>query len=120
MAGHLAFARELGIDIADADHVATLYETLFDSWRQAAPDARSDPNMSINIVGTALGEHLVRSAGMLWVVATDDSGTELAVRHPATNALVYPANAVAKRWVGGESGSFVPAMSAHIRSLNSG
>ncbi|MFJ4164277.1 DUF3806 domain-containing protein [Microbacterium sp. NPDC089698] len=116
MAGHLLFAAEMNVDVDDADQVASFYEMLLQSWTESPPESRSDPNISINIIGTAFGEHLVRKGPMRWVIATDLHGTELAVRDQDTDFLVYPANAVAKRWTKGESGAFISVMAQNIIS----
>lgn len=60
MAGHLQFAAEMDVDVDDADQVASFYEMLLQSWTESPPESRSDPNVSINVIGTAFGEHLVR------------------------------------------------------------
>jgi hypothetical protein len=114
MAGHLQFAANQNIDLDDADQVASFYDMLLQSWTDSPAGSRSDPNGSINIIGTTFGEHLVRRTPMQWVVATDSFGTELAVHDPATDLLVYPANAVAKRWTKAEPGTFIRIMANDI------
>src|SRR6185312_10210548 len=71
----------------------------FAAWLASEP-AAADVNAIINCVGIALGQALVETVGLQWVVATDEYGIELAV-HGLPNrgdVLVYPANFVAKRW----------------------
>lgn len=120
MAAHLAFADEMDVDVEAIDQVASFYAMLLQSWVGSPPDSRSDPNGSINILGTLFGEHLVRKTPMQWVVATDPHGVELAVHDRRTDMLVYPANAVAKRWVNGESGEFMRAMTHDIVTRTGG
>lgn len=120
MSGHLEFAVEMSVDVDDADQVASFYDMLLQSWAQSPPNSRSDPNISINIIGTAFGEHLVRNTPMRWVVATDAHGTELAVHDLGTDFLVYPANAVAKRWTKRESGTFISMMARDIVNRTNG
>lgn len=114
MAGHLKFTTDMRIDLNDADAVARLYDSLLSNWSDAPADRREDPNVLINILGTAFGEHLVRRTPMRWVVVSDSLGTELAVHDLATDLLVYPANAVAKRWTSADPGTFVSFMSDDI------
>lgn len=117
MAGHLEFAAAQGVDVSDARQVGAFYDSLLALWSSAPEGARPDPNDLISVLGTVFGEHLVRSTSMVWRVATDSYGTELAVHDAATDALVYPTNAVVKRWTTGASGDFIPAMSADIVAL---
>lgn len=116
MAGHREFLAGQGVDISDAASIASGYDTLFSLWAAAPEGSKPDPNMLINIVGTALGEHLVNSTTMEWVVATDEYGTELAVRNAANELLIYPANMVAKRWSAGETGELIPTLIAEVAS----
>ena len=114
MLGHLQFAAAHNVNLDDPAQIASLYDLLVQSWFGSAPEERSDPNTSINIIATVFGEHLVRRTTMEWVVATDSFGTELAVLDTATDLLVYPANAVAKRWTANEPGTFIGAMANDI------
>jgi|ERR1044072_2025270 hypothetical protein len=70
----------------------------FNSWLHS-PES-SDPNLVINCVGVAFGQHLVDSTPLEWVIATDEYGTELALYGlPGQgDILVYPQNFVAKRY----------------------
>lgn len=114
MSGHLQVAAGLNVDLDDAEQIASFYDLMFQNWAGSPQGSRVDPNDLINILGTVFGEHLVRRTTARWVVATDSSGTELAVHHAATDLLVYPANAVAKRWVANESGAFIRAMADEV------
>ncbi|AZZ54790.1 DUF3806 domain-containing protein [Rathayibacter iranicus] len=114
MAGHLQLAANLNIDVDDIAHVASFYELLLRSWRDSPADRRSDPNVSINAIGTVFGEHLVRKTVLKWVVASDRFGTEHAVHDAATDTLVSPANAVSKRWSTGSSGEFIGLICSQV------
>lgn len=114
MAGHVKFTTDMSVDLNDAGAVGRLYDALLSDWSGAPADRREDPNVLINILGTAFGEHLVRRTPMRWVVASDSLGTELAVHDLATGLLVYPANAVAKRWASADPGTFIAVMSDDI------
>lgn len=120
MAGHLQFTTDMNVDLDDASAIGLLYDALLSGWSEAPMESRNDPNVLINVLGTAFGEHLVRRTPMRWVVASDSFGTELAVHDAATDALVYPANAIAKRWTNAEPGSFISAMSDEIARRTNG
>ena len=78
-----------------------------------------EANDVINVVGHKFGQFLVDDAGFQWTVATDEHGTELAVRAlPGTaDVLVYPANFVAKRWERRETGFLVSTFSTMRRDV---
>jgi len=114
MVSHLAFAAECDFDVDDPQQIGKFYETLLDSWRSSPEGSRSDPNTSINMLGTVFGEYLVRHTPLRWVIASDARSTELAVHDDRTDFLIYPANVVAKRWVKQETGAFIPAMASEI------
>ncbi len=90
---------------------------LWSSWTEALRESGDDPNPLINMVGIAFGQHLVDEAGLTWVIATDEHGTELAVHGQANGTLVYPCNLVAKRWQSGETDFVERVGSAMIRDL---
>jgi hypothetical protein len=114
MASHLAFAAECDVDVNDPRQIGEFYEMLLDSWRSSPEGSRIDPNTSINVLGTAFGEYLVRHTPLRWVIASDTRSTELAIHDDRSDFLIYPANVVAKRWVKQETGDFIPAMASEI------
>jgi hypothetical protein len=63
----------------------------------ADDEARPDINAFVNAVGVAFGAHVARDAGLIWVIATDEHGSDLALHGEPGNIVIYPANAVAKR-----------------------
>ncbi|HVF05396.1 MAG TPA: DUF3806 domain-containing protein [Frankiaceae bacterium] len=81
----------------------------------ADDDTRVDVNTLVNAVGIAFGWHLAGAAGLGWVIATDEHGTDLALHRAAGDVLVFPANVVAKRVVAGETG-FVRALFESYRT----
>lgn len=87
---------------ADKDDPLSLtsLDRAFAAWIGSKPGDGNFINEVINGVGIAFGNHLVEGLGFEWVIATDDQATELAVYAlPGKgDALVYPANFVAKRW----------------------
>ena len=72
----------------------------FGNWMSSKPQDTEDINSAINAVGVAFGSILVEKQGFSWTIATDEQGTDLAVRAlpNAGDVLVFPANFVAKRW----------------------
>ena len=87
---------------ADAGHPLTLaaLDRAFAAW--IGTDTTDDAlvNGAINCVGVAFGQFLVDGLGLAWVIASDKSGSDLAVHGPPGkgDVLVFPANFVAKRW----------------------
>lgn len=58
-------------------------------------------------MGIGLGEYLARAAGLSWTVSTDEYGTELALHGQPGDILMFPLNAVSKRWAEGTIGFIV-------------
>ncbi|MCC5876152.1 MAG: DUF3806 domain-containing protein [Candidatus Sumerlaeia bacterium] len=77
----------------------------FAAWLESKETDTKTINGVINSVGVAFGQFLVDDAGLSWVIASDEIGTELAVHGlPGKgDILVYPTNFVAKRWERGEA-----------------
>jgi hypothetical protein len=76
-------------------------------------ESGDDPNFLINMIGVAFGQYLVQALDMVWVVATDEYGTEMAVHGQPGDLLIYPTNLVAKRWKSGE-GAFLASIGAQM------
>jgi hypothetical protein len=82
-----------GIDPADLATVATAYDRALD--RRDAEDASA----VIEVLSTAIGDHLVALGGYRWVVSTDPFGTDLAVEPPRRGVPVVTRTLVAVRWM---------------------
>jgi hypothetical protein len=113
----MASARDVDAPVTLAD-----LDSAFKVWITKEPTDADEINGVINAVGVAFGQHLVDGAGLKWVIATDQHGSELAVYGlpGAGDVLVYPANFVAKRWERRETDFLEKAyrqMSADIRSV---
>lgn len=104
---HLNVLAEAGVDVANARQLSAHYDALLADWLSVSEHQRPDPNPLINLIGLGLGECLTRQTGLSWVVASDDAGTEIALYGQVGDVLIYPTNAVAKRWVAGQAG-FIP------------
>ena len=92
-------------------------------WMERREPDTDRVNAAINAVGIALGQSLVEAAGLRWVIATDEHGTDLALSAlpGAGDVLVFPANLVAKRWERGETGFLSRVhseISAQVRRLS--
>lgn len=105
---------EHGIDPQDVDSIAAAYDRAVD-----AGDGAVDPAEVIALIGTAIGDHLVATAGHRWVVSTDPFGTDLAVEPPRHGIPVVTRTMVAVRWMGRERG-WVQGVTAHLARAGRG
>jgi hypothetical protein len=114
LASCIGFAGQLVAAYSPADAGRPLTAAALDrTWAAfvATGDTDTDRiNGVVNAVGFAFGQLLVEATGFAWVVATDQYGTELALRAlPGRgDVLVYPTNMVAKRWPSRETGFLEP------------
>lgn len=91
--------RELGV-ADDLDGLSEFFAKQKQAWLALPDNDRPDPNPLINSIGAIIGNLLVSRLDMQWVVASDEYGTEVAVVGQPGDILIYPMNAVAKRWTG--------------------
>lgn len=99
----IALADE-GVDVRDSRSVGSYYDQEFLAWSVTSEDKRPNPNPIINKIGIGLGACLNNVIGTTWAIAAEESGKELVVYRLANNVLIYPPNAVAKRWLDGHVG----------------
>ena len=97
-----------GIDPADLDSVAAAYDR---ALRRDHGD--EDSSTVVELLGTAIGDHLVAVGGYRWVVSTDPFGTDLAVEPPRRGMPVVTRMLVAVRWMGRERG-WIPGVVGHL------
>ena len=97
-----------GIDPADLESIAAAYDRALD-----AHDDDRDSASVVELLGTAIGDHLVAAGGYRWVVATDPFGTDLAVEPPRRGVPVVTRMLVAVRWMGRERG-WVSGVVGHL------
>ena len=78
---------------ADNRSLSTPLDRAFKAWISADPKDLDEVNGVINAVGVAFGQFLVEAAGLRWVIATDEHGSDLAVfgLPSSGDVLVYPA-----------------------------
>jgi hypothetical protein len=98
---------EHGIDPADLDSVAAAYDRALDRHDD------EDSSAVVELLGTAVGDHLVAVGGYQWVVSTDPFGTDLAVEPPRRGVPVVTRMLVAVRWMGRERG-WIPGVVGHL------
>lgn len=112
VAAHVAAARRA---LGDGELTAAALDELWEQTRDTEPAEQND---RVNVVGLALGQHLVDRFGLEWVVFSDEQGTELAVRGPS-DFTVFPTNFVAKRYESGEARFIEPFVAEVGRTLRS-
>lgn len=96
-----------GIDPADLESVAAAYDRALDGQDDL------DTSAVVELLGTAVGDHLVVVGGYRWVVSTDPFGTDLAVEPPRRGVPVVTRMMVAVRWMGRERG-WIPGVVGHL------
>jgi hypothetical protein len=99
-----------GIDPSDLETVSAAYD------RALADSGDADASAVVELLGTAVGDHLVAVGGYRWVVSTDPFGTDLAVEPPRRGVPVVPRMLVAVRWMGREHG-WVPGVVGHLARI---
>ena len=121
----------------DADRVDSLVTTLgtlgvatdppaldafLDHARATWTLAGSDPAPLVNLVGAGLGHHLATQLVLRWVSVIDRRGERLALCDDATKTLLFPFDAVARRWAGepGTLTAYVHATAAALTRLRAG
>ena len=105
---------EHGLDPSDLDSIAAVYDRALDAGEGAV--VSSD---LVALVSTAIGDHLVATAGHRWVVSTDPFGTDLAVEPPRHGIPVVTRTLVAVRWMGRERG-WIPGVTGHLARAGRG
>lgn len=94
-----------------------LLGTTFATWAQLPPDRREHPNVVVNALGLAFGQHLVNAAGLQWAVVSDEKSTDIAVHGQPGDILVFPANATAKRCESGDYDFFTGLFEEMMREI---
>lgn len=98
---------EHGIDPADLDSIAAAYDRALDRHDD------EDSSAVVELLGTAVGDHLVAVGGYGWVVSSDPFGTDLAVEPPRRGVPVVTRMLVAVRWMSRERG-WMPGVVGHL------
>lgn len=105
---------EHGIDPTDLDSISAAYDRALDAGEGAV-----ESSDLVALVSTAIGDHLVATAGHRWVVSTDPFGTDLAVEPPRHGIPVVTRTMVAVRWMGRERG-WIPGVIGHLARAGRG
>jgi hypothetical protein len=85
--------------VKDAATLCAVFLEAREAWWDLPAAERPDPNPTINAFGAGIGQLFVDDLGLRWALVTDQYGSELGVVGDPSLVL-YPTNAVAKRWSG--------------------
>ena len=99
-----------GIDPADLGSIAAAYDRALDEHGDG------DSSAVVELLGTAVGDHLVAAGGYRWVVSSDPFGTDLAVEPPRRGVPVVTRMLVATRWLGRERG-WIDGVVGHLAEI---
>jgi hypothetical protein len=105
----IAGLAEQDVRLGDIDDLGRHYDEMLNAWLRLDELQRPDPDGIIAQIGLALGQYVADRARLDWTVATDERGTEIALRRPSGNVLFYPTSLVAQLWSGHER-STLPAL----------
>ncbi len=72
-------------------------EALDAMWTAGLGDP-AQANELINLVGLAIGQHLVETLDFAWVAVADEHGTDVGVYGQPGDIVICPTALVAKRW----------------------
>ena len=101
----------------ERDAISRYFDQARRDWFETKPRKRADPNPIINRAGAGLGEVLIRSLGLRWVVLTDEYGTEMAAHSEVGDIVLFPMNAVGKRWLDDDRASLAAFIDEASRSV---
>ena len=116
IANLLAELQAEGVEI-ERDALSQYFHRLRAGWFATRRRKRPDPNPIINRTGAGLGELLIQNLDLKWVVVTDEHGTEMAVHGDVGDIVLFPMNAVGKRWVDDDRVSLAAFIDEASRSV---
>ena len=115
LANHIKLADQAEVNLEDPRSVGDFYELVHATWQTSPEGTHAElQEPYCNAAGVAYGELLVRTTPLRWVIAEDSLGREMALHADQNNMLVYPLNAVEKRWLLGEDGDFIPVLAGAV------
>ncbi|MFK4640435.1 DUF3806 domain-containing protein [Paenarthrobacter histidinolovorans] len=115
LANHIKLADQAEVNLEDPRSVGDFYELVYATWQTSPEGTHAElQEPYCNAAGVAYGELLVRTTPLRWVIAEDSLGREMALHAGQNNMLVYPLNAVEKRWALGEDGDFIPVLAGAV------
>lgn len=107
-------ARYAGFGINPAD-ITTIQRAFDDALaRQEGGEEATDV---VEVVGAAIGDHLVERAAYRWVMVVDPFGVDLAVEPPRRGVPVVTQTLVAVRWMKREAGTLAGVVD-HLASIS--
>ncbi|TWT87001.1 DUF3806 domain-containing protein [Stieleria varia] len=71
------------------------------SLLDAEPFASGD-EAALELLGGAFGDVVAETLGFEWVVATDEHGSDFAIKHPSRMVLAFPRDMIVKRVEAGD------------------
>ena len=83
-------------------------------------DSPDELGVLLEVAAVLLGEHLGARHGLAWVSVTDDDGTDLGLRDPLSDAVVFPLSEVGARWNADEAGwmpGYVDALGDQLQEV---
>lgn len=95
IAGHVATLDRLDIELDPA-----VLDAYLERAHQGATGTSSEATPVVNLVGAGIGQILVDRLGLRWVAVSDKHGDRLGLYGDAKKTLVFPIDAVARRWDG--------------------
>lgn len=113
------FAAQEGVDHLDLDTVDAYADRLLARSRAEDVDPQ-ELEVLLEVVAVLLGEHLGARHGMAWMNVRDDHGSDLGLRDPLSDAVVFPQSVVAERWNAAEAGwlpGYVDWLSGRLQEL---
>lgn len=114
-----AYAAQEGVDHLDLDQVDAWHGRLLARSRSEDVDP-DELGVLLEVTAVLLGEHLGARHGLAWVSVTDDDGTDLGLRDPLSDAVVFPLSEVGARWNADEAGwmpAYVDALGAQLQEV---
>lgn len=114
------FAKEFAPHFNDRSLEAL--DAAWSAWMATAPSDTDEINHAINCVGIPFGSLLTATGEFEWCIASDEWGTDLAVRALPNrgDVTVYPADFVSKRWESGTTDFLVhafPQIMEHVAEM---
>lgn len=101
-----AFAAQQGVDHLDRDAVVGFYDGLLATARSEEMDP-DELGVLLDVVAVLIGEHLGARHGLQWVIVADEQGTDLGLRDPLSDAVVFPQSSVGQSWNDALTGDWI-------------
>lgn len=93
----------------------SVIDDLWSGWEWSDEMDEEDQKAAIALFGFAFGDYIAAQTGMEWCIASDEQGTDYALRLPRTDVTAFPLATVAKRL--GQPSFFASIAPAMIREI---